>query len=250
MKYLQMFLAMIVMVGVLVCATSQSVLAQDLTEETTDLIIYDEIMSYFFSDEYDQYFEEDEIGVQSGTIALCAVPKNAKAEQTGRNVLVSWTKGAGLTPSYNRVYMDGNLKSTVSGTMTSGAITNVTSGPHSIYVTALDSSGAETVASNIVSYTPEQPVVPTGVAATPAGSGQVTIRWAYRPQPGSYAVYRTNGATWTQVWNGLGTYTGTATTITGIETTITCPAGYWGFAVTSLRPWESNKSSTKWVTVP
>jgi cytoskeletal protein RodZ len=260
MKYLQMFLAMIVMVGVLVCTTSQSVLAQDLTEETTDLITYDEIMSYFFGDEYDLIygnFDSSDSGVSAQVAATTKplVPTNVIPIHNGRNeVFVMWDHNDAVIPAGFKVYFGSTLKADIKA-LTSDynsrttTISSVSAGTYSVSVSAYNDAGesAKSSAKSVTVTAPTTPPTLSSVVQTSSvsnGSANVKFDWSYCPGATTYAIYRQTAGTWTKVWSGFGTYTGDSYIITGVTATVSIPVGTHYFAVTAKNPNETAKGNS------
>jgi hypothetical protein len=255
-----MFLAMIVMVGVLVCATSQSVLAQDFTEETTNLFAYDEWLSYFFGEEYDMVYGnfDSSDGGASATQAATAkplVPTNVIPVHSGRNaVFVMWDHNNAVIPTGFKVYFGSTLKANIpinSSDYNSETtrISGVSAGTYSVSVSAYNDAG-ESANSSAKSVTVTAPSTPPAllsvvqVGSVSGGNANVKFDWKYCPGTTTYSIYRQTAGTWTKVWSGFGTLTGDSYIITGVTATVSIPAGTHYFAVTANNPGETAKGNS------
>jgi hypothetical protein len=246
----------------------QTVHAQDYFDEGQVIVeAYDENIAYFdkltwfyLSDEYAffdienyLYFEkgvEDEASASTQAVVAsssCGPPRNAGAYHSDTNrISAHWDRPSSGTATGYHVYMDGSLVYTTTSLV---GDFYASPGTHTIYVRAYDNYG-ESQNSNSVSVTVKaQSPAPTLNSVVQTGTGQVTLNWSYVSSATTYNIYRQHAGSWTKVWNGFGTFTGTGSTITGVQQTISCPAGIYYFAVSSQNPGESGKSNTKLITV-
>lgn len=240
--------------GCIAFFSMQTVQAQDFQADIPaayaaydeEAAFFDEMMYFYFGDEYAYYLGEsydqwadEEMPLQAAAAASAIT--NLKAVADGPIfVTATWN---GSFSSY-KVYADGVLK--FSGVPFSGATSHtshLTLSPgmrHTILVVVYDRSGVET--GRATAYATTTSNVPTGVTATSGGAGKVTVRWKYLNGMTSYKVYRSadNGSTWITSYTGGGTYTGSE-----VYTTFSCPTGPYKFAVTafSLTTGESAKST-------
>jgi hypothetical protein len=248
----------------------QTVHAQDYFDEgqvivdayDDDVAYFDKLTWFYLSEEYAffdienyLYFEkgvEDEASASAQAIAAnssCGPPRNLDAYHSDTNRITAiWSSPNYGTATGYYVYMDGSLVYTTT-TPSLSCDFYASPGTHTIYVRAYDNYG-ESQNSNTKSVTVKaQSPAPTLNSVVQSGSGQVTLSWSYVSSATTYCIYRQHAGSWTKVWDGFGTFTGTGATITGVQQTISCPAGIYYFAVSSQNPGESGKSNTKLITV-
>jgi len=242
-------------------------------------IAYFNEMAFGFGNEYaalfgiENIFASEPSGIlattTSSSASQCSKPSLLTATRVGTNsfgilVKLQWAKGVtGARPEGYRVYKGSTLLGTIypgiiNQTFYTDEVLASFGQMTDFYVSALDSSWRESEKAHVrhdgTQVTPTPPPsgpVPTLVSVTQVGGqAKVFLDWTYIPSATRYTIYRSTGGAWTQVWSGVGTFTGTGLAITNVQTTISCPTGTYLFAVTSSTGnTESNKSAYKLLTV-